>query len=161
MSVNSGKGSDAIAAAIERTEERVKCLGDEVSWLRTAHEQKFQPPPEAWIEDRLRDVRSLLDRNVSDAGLALREYLGTIKLEPVTPDVGRPYLVARMSLGLLDLLADPPRASDESEGEPGGRVNFGPRRPRRARNPRLRTSFDTGDPCSTALRLRALKDSNL
>lgn len=152
-----GKGSDTIADAIQRTEGTIRDLEEEVRWLRAAHERMFEPPPEAWIEDRLRSIGTVLERNVSQAGLALRDYLGKIEMRPVKPEVGRPYLVARMSLGLLELLADPPRVKSEEdeEGDPGDATDrFGPRPRVLGRSPTCVGRFDTRDACSNALRLR-------
>src|SRR4029453_15323894 len=72
----------------------------------------FRLPPEAWVDERLATLQAVLERRTEQAALILRRILGSLILEPVRPEVGRPYYRARSSLDALALL------EPDSEGEP-------------------------------------------
>jgi len=61
-------------------------------------------------------LQEVLERQTEKSALLLRKLLGKIRLEPVKPDVGRPYLRARSQLQTLALLEIEP---DAKEGERG------------------------------------------
>jgi DNA invertase Pin-like site-specific DNA recombinase len=102
--VAEGRGSLALAKAIQASETRVEELKVEIASMRAVHESVFRAPPIEWVEDRLRNLRGLLEDHATPSALALRKLLGEVKLEPQYPDIGRPYYVAHTRLGVLDLL---------------------------------------------------------
>lgn len=104
--VAEGRGTPALAKAMEATEQRVARLGGEVASMRERHARVFQVPPPAWIEDRLANLREVLSQKTGPSALALRNLLGRIRLDPQQPDIGREYYVAHTTVGVLDLLEE-------------------------------------------------------
>ena len=107
-------------------------LEAEVENLQQASDSGVRFPSRAWIEKRLAAVRELLERRTEASGLVLRRLLGRMVLEPVYPEQGAPYYVARTALDVLVLLE--PLGSDP--GSESGANSFGwwsrsvlPRRP--------------------------------
>jgi hypothetical protein len=62
-----------------------------VAVLRRSREKVFTSPPIQWIVERIRNLKELLERRTAHSAKALRDLLGTIRLEPVRPDIGRPF----------------------------------------------------------------------
>jgi hypothetical protein len=93
--VGEGRGSQALAKALLETERRVTTLSEEVGMLRRSREKVFKAPPIEWISERLGNLRELLERRIPQSAQALRNLLGTIRLEPVTPDIGPSVLPGR------------------------------------------------------------------
>ena len=101
--IGDGNASRMLNQALLESEQKVDALQSELDSLRQARDNIFQAPPIEWIEDRLSKFSNLLELNTSDSALALRELLGSIKLEAQHPDVGRPYYVAHSSINALTL----------------------------------------------------------
>lgn len=113
--VGEGRGSRALAEALVATERKVEALREEVEALRASQEKVFRPPPIEWIRERVTELQSTLELRIPRSALILRDLLGPIKLEPVEPDIGRPYYRATTSLDTLALL-EPPSGESSSEG---------------------------------------------
>jgi site-specific DNA recombinase len=113
-----GRGSKALAKALDETERRVDSLQDEVAHLRTSRERVFKPPPVEWIQDRLSKLQKVLEQNTTRSALVLREFLGPIRLEPNRPEIGRPFYKAVTSIDAIALIGTPPDPSG-----PGGGSN--------------------------------------
>lgn len=114
--VAEGRGSKSVAGALEISEKKVHDLTGELSLLRQSQDKVFKAPPLPWIEERVATIQEVLERRTEKSALLLRKVLGKIKLEPVKPDVGRPYLLARSKLQSLALYEI---SADEKEGERG------------------------------------------
>jgi len=109
--VADGRGSRALAQALLATEKRVDELRADLEVLQRSQRTALDVPPLAWLEERVARVQELLERKTAQSALLLRKLLGQIKLELVTPEVGRPYYRAKTNLDVLALVeADGPLA---------------------------------------------------
>ncbi|MBI5657229.1 MAG: hypothetical protein HZC44_10640 [Geobacter sp.] len=54
----------------------------------------FKAPPVEWITDRVSNIKEVLEEKTEQSALLIRKLMGQIRLKPVTPDIGKPYLVA-------------------------------------------------------------------
>jgi hypothetical protein len=88
--IGEGRGSQALGKALVETERRVEALTDEVDALSRSWAKMFQTPPVEWIRDRLENLHDVLGSRTARSAKALRDLLGPIRLELVTPDIGRP-----------------------------------------------------------------------
>lgn len=114
--IGEGRGSRALAKALETAEKEGNAIEAEIQGLDTQQTAVFEPPPRAWIEDRLGKLQSVLERKTARSALLLRRLLGPIRLEPVRPEVGRPYYRAVSTLDALAIVeADP----EDGASEPG------------------------------------------
>ena len=106
--------SRALAKTLEETESLADGLGVEVQALERSRESVFRVPTLAWIETRVSALREVLERRTEQSAKLLRRLLGKIVLEPVHPEAGRPYYVAKTSLDALVLLEplDPDPGTD-------------------------------------------------
>jgi hypothetical protein len=95
------------------TERRVDQLTDEVGALRRSREKIFRPPPIEWIKGRLDNIQQVLEQRTARSAQTLRNLLGPITLEMVTPDIGRPFYRAVTTLDGLTLIEEPPPAGAE------------------------------------------------
>src|SRR3990172_931076 len=114
--VAEGRGSKAVAGALEISEKKVQELAVELSMLRQSRDRVFKTPPLPWIKERVATLQGVLERRTEKSALLLRKLLGKIKLEPVKPDVGRPYVLARSNLQTLTLLEIEPDDGEEDRG---------------------------------------------
>jgi hypothetical protein len=90
--IGEGRGSQALAKALAETERRVEALSDEVETLRRSREKVFQAPPMEWIKPRLENLHEVLAHRTARAAQLLRHLLWPIRLDLVSPDIGRPLL---------------------------------------------------------------------
>jgi len=74
--------------------------GDLEGLLRTKT-AAFEPPPEEWIEFRLKKIREVLGRRTEQSALLLRRLFGAITLTPKKPEVGRPYYLVKSNIKSL------------------------------------------------------------
>jgi site-specific DNA recombinase len=111
--IGEGRGSQALAKALVETERRVDQLADEVGALQRSREKIFRPPPIEWIKDRLTNIQQVLEQRTARSAQTLRNLLGPIRLDLVTPDIGRPFYRAVTSLDALALIEEPPPAGSE------------------------------------------------
>ncbi|MBV9335832.1 MAG: hypothetical protein JO243_08045 [Solirubrobacterales bacterium] len=111
--IGEGRGSQALAKALVETERRVDQLADEVAALRRSREKIFRPPPIEWIKDRLNSLHQVLEQRTARSAQTLRNLLGPIRLELITPDIGRPFYCAITTLDALALIEEPPPAGAE------------------------------------------------
>ena len=88
-------------------------LGEEVDALRRSREKIFRRPPIEWIKDRLNNLHQVLGQRTARSAQTLRNILGPIRLELVTPDIGRPFYRAVTTLDALALIEEPPPAGAE------------------------------------------------
>jgi hypothetical protein len=109
--VGEGRGSRQLAAALLESERRADQLKNELEGLRKNRATVFQAPPLPWIEERAARLQEVLERRTERSALLLRKLLGTIRLDPCRPEVGRPYYRALTKLQAVALL--------EHEGETG------------------------------------------
>jgi hypothetical protein len=105
--VAQGHGSKAVGQALAETEKKVETLKGEVDDLQATRTKVFQALPIEWVRERLSHLREVLERNTALSGKALRKFLGNIRMDPVTPDIGRAYHKATTSIDVLDLLESP------------------------------------------------------
>jgi len=100
-----GRGSKALAGALTLSERKSESLKADLEALRRSRDEVFAAPPLAWIEERAAKLQEVLERRTAASALLMRNLLGRIRLEPVTPDIGRPYLRAAAKLQVLELMA--------------------------------------------------------
>lgn len=65
---------------------------------------------------RVAKLQAVLERRTPRSDLLLRELLGPIRLEPVQPDIGRPYYRALTSIDALALIETPPAGEPAEDG---------------------------------------------
>jgi site-specific DNA recombinase len=111
-----GRGSKAVAGALEISEKKAQELMSELTMLRQSRDRVFKAPPLPWIEERVATLQEVLERRTEQSALLMRKLLGKIKLEPVKPDVGRPYMRARSQLQALALYEIEPGAAEGERG---------------------------------------------
>ena len=111
-----GRGSRALAQALVASEERLEDLKSELEGLRRSQRDVFSIPPREWLAERIVTLQAVLERRTERSALLLRKLLGPIRLEPVTPDVGRPYYRALSNLDALAIVENDP---DSPDPEPG------------------------------------------
>ena len=102
--IASGRATPALAEALAQAEEQVKSLRADVASMEAAGREAFTPPPRAWIEGRVRELRQLLAQRTEQSALALRRLTGPVALTPEHPEVGRPYFRVRCKFETLNLL---------------------------------------------------------
>ena len=76
----------------------------------------FSAPPREWLVERIATIQTVLERRTERSALLLRKLLGPIRMEPVTPDIGRPYYRALSDLDVLAIVENDP---DSTDPEPG------------------------------------------
>ncbi len=130
--IGEGRGSQALGKALVETERRVDALTDEVDSLRRSREKIFRPPQIEWIKERVSKLQDVLEQRTARSAQALRDILGPIRMELVTPDIGRPFYRAVTSLDALALIEEPPSGAE-------GGSNSLQRWRRRELNPRPRS----------------------
>ena len=79
-----GNFSNAVSEALKEAESKGRTLKDELKSLEYQRENAFKSPPKEWINHRLERLNETLNKKTTAAAWALKEILGTIKLEPVT-----------------------------------------------------------------------------
>jgi site-specific DNA recombinase len=110
--IGEGRGSQALAKALVETERRVESLTAEVDGLRRSREKVFRTPPVEWIKDRLASLQEILEHRTAKSAQALRNILGPIRMELVTPDIGRPFYRALTTLDALALTETAPAGAE-------------------------------------------------
>jgi len=88
--IGEGRGSQALGRALVETVRRVDALREELNGLRRSREKVFQAPPVEWIEERLAQMKQVLERRTEHSALLLRSILGKIQLEPARWTSGGP-----------------------------------------------------------------------
>jgi hypothetical protein len=58
----------------------------------------FQLRRREWLAERMVTMQTVLERRTHRSALLRRKLLGPIRMEPVTPDIGRPYYRALSDL---------------------------------------------------------------
>jgi len=111
-----GRGSRALADALTASEKRLDDLRTELDGLRRSQREVFSAPPREWLAERIATIQTVLERRTERSALLLRRLLGVIRMEPVTPEVGRPYYRARSDLDVLAIVENDP---DSPDSEPG------------------------------------------
>ena len=97
------------------TEQKVDALKDELAGLRHSRAQVFQTPPIEWVQERVAQLREILERSPERSAVLLRNLLGPLCLAPTHGDIGRPYHTAQTSLNTLVLLEAPGEYTTHSE----------------------------------------------
>ena len=69
------------------TERRVDALGAEIDGLRRGADEAFQSPPVEWIDERLTQLRELLQRTTGRSALSMRaDAPGTSESRTASPE---------------------------------------------------------------------------
>jgi hypothetical protein len=110
--IGEGKGTPALADALRAAEQKAKAQRLELQALEGTANDVFKAPPVEWVTERLGKVQEVLERETSRSALLLRRILGSIRLAPITPQVGRPYYQAETALQVLELIQDPEGGSN-------------------------------------------------
>lgn len=123
--IKDGNFSKAVSTALKEAETKGDTLKQEIESLNFQKENKFQAPPKEWINNRLDNLHSTLNKNTVASALALKDILGTMRLEPIADkeeDVYslisdgeysfKPYYVAHTKIQTLALLDDKHKGSN-------------------------------------------------
>ena len=110
--------SPTLSAAIVEAEARAARLQAELEALRRDHGSRFRVPSEEWVSQQVAPLQHLLERRTPESARVLRRLLGKVVLEPVHPEKGRPYYVARTAIDAFVLL-DPSRPKGSPDGGSG------------------------------------------
>jgi len=111
-----GRGSRALGEALTASETRLTDLRADLEGLRRSEHEVFSAPPREWLVERIATIQTVLERRTERSALLLRKLLGVIRMEPVTPDLGRPYYRALSNLDVLAIVENDP---DSPNSEPG------------------------------------------
>ena len=114
--VAEGRGSRALADALTASEKRLEDFRVDLDGLRRSRHEVFSAPPREWLAERMMTIQTVLERRTQRSALLLRKLLGPIRMEPVTPDIGRPYYRALSDLDVLAIVENDP---DSTDSEPG------------------------------------------
>jgi hypothetical protein len=90
--IGEGPGSRTLAQALLDTERKGDALKEELEGLRLSRDKVFQAPPREWVEERLAQLKDVLERTPDRSGLILRKFLGPLRLEPTRGDNGQAVL---------------------------------------------------------------------
>lgn len=107
--VAQGRAPKSITEAMVEAEGRVTELKKDLESLERTKDSFFEPPLREWIESRLENVKTILEQKTEKSALLLRDYLGTVKLTPKKPEVGKSYYFAETKVNSFALL-------DEAKG---------------------------------------------
>jgi len=110
--IGEGKGTRALAEALQQPEHKVDALRGELQVLTATADAAFQVPPLEWVAERLSGLQKLLERETARSALLLRRVLGPLRLVPCKPQVGRTYYRAETAIQVLELLDDPDGGSN-------------------------------------------------
>src|SRR5262249_33545655 len=136
--IGEGKGTRALAEALQQAEHKVDALRGELQVLTATADAAFQVPPLEWVAERLSGWKKLVERETARPALLLRRVLGPLRLVPFKPQVGRTYYRAETAIQVLELLDDPDGGSNSlrqwrrggsNPGRRGAAGNHGPRKP--------------------------------
>ena len=65
-----------------------------------------------WVAERMSALQPLLETDATGSALLLRRLLGSVRLVPVVPEVGKAYYQAETALQVLDLIEAPEGGSN-------------------------------------------------
>jgi site-specific DNA recombinase len=125
--IGEGKGTRALAEALQQAEDKVDTLRGELQVLTATADAVFQVPPVEWVAERLAGLPKLLERETARSALLLRRVLGPVRLVPCRPEVGRTYYRAETAIQVLELLEDPDGGSNSLRQWRRGESNPRPR----------------------------------
>ena len=111
--VAEGRGSRALGSALTASETRLKELRIDLEGLRRSQDEVFLAPPREWITERIGTIQTVLERRTERSALLLRKLLGVIRMEPVKPDIGRPYYRALSDLDALAIVENDPDSAEQ------------------------------------------------
>jgi hypothetical protein len=114
--VAEGRGSRALADALTASEKRLEDFRLDLDALRRSRHEVFSAPPREWLAERMMTIQTVLERRTQRSALLLRKLLGTIRMEPVTPEIGRPYYRALSDLDALAIVEIDPDSPDSESG---------------------------------------------
>ena len=110
--IGQGKGTRAIGEALSAAEQKAASLGAELRAYEASAESLFKAPPVEWVAERMSALQPLLEIDTTGSALLLRRVLGSVRLVPVVPEVGRAYYQAETALQVLDLVEAPEGGSN-------------------------------------------------
>ena len=123
--IKMGNFSKAVSEALKDAEIKSEGLKQEIDSLAFQKSNRFQAPPKEWINHRLERLNETLNKNTVSSALALKELLGSIRLEPIADkekDVYslitdgeyafKPYYVAHTKIQTLALLDNKHKGSN-------------------------------------------------
>ena len=114
--VAEGRGSRALADALTASGKRLEDFRLDLDGLRRSQHEVYSAPPREWLAERMITMQTVLERRTQRSALLLRKLLGPIRMEPVTPEIGRPYYRALSDLDALAIVEIDP---DSPDSEPG------------------------------------------
>ena len=135
-----GNFSKAVSEALKQCESRFELLSEEIKSLEFQKRNTFKSPPMEWVRHRLERLQETLSKNTTSAGLALKELLSPITLEPVLDQDNdfysvvnsqegkfKPYYLAHIKTQTLALLDEKTKGSNWFQWR--GRWDSNPRSP--------------------------------
>ena len=94
--VAAGNHSPAVCEALAAAEARVKQLKGEIADLQAAS-RPLKFPSADWVASRLHNLREMLAARSSATTRTLKQFLGSIVMQPTYPQRGRPWYTAQVS----------------------------------------------------------------
>ncbi len=85
--------SKAVSEALKEAEKNSEGLEQELHSLEFQARNAFKAPPQEWIRYRVERLCSTLSQNTATSAMALREIMGSIRMEPVLDKASDPYHV--------------------------------------------------------------------
>ena len=123
--IKMGNLSKAVSDALNEAEKRGENIKQEMKSLEFQKQNSFKAPPKEWINLRLEKLHETLSKNTVTSGLALKEVLGTIQLEPISEKESdfyyiinngkkefKPYYIAHTKIQTLALLDERQKGSN-------------------------------------------------
>jgi len=123
--IKAGNFSKAVSEALNEAEKKGENLKEDLGSLEFQKENTFKAPPKEWVNHRLERLHETLNKNTVCSGLALKELLGAITLEPISDkesdfywitDNGekrfKPYYVAHTKIQTLAILDERQKGSN-------------------------------------------------
>jgi hypothetical protein len=105
-SIGEGNGSRTISKLLLEAEKKEDDLVKQKNALEKVNSKIFKAPPIEWVQDRLKNLNELLHKNPSQSTVLLKKLLGKLVLQPVYPDVGKPYFNISSTVQVLSLTYD-------------------------------------------------------
>ncbi len=125
--IRAGNLSKAVSEALREAEQQEDGIRQEIDGLEFQGRNRFKAPLREWVQFRLERFQETLRKNTVASALALREVLGTVRMEPVLTQeedpfggMGRPeltfkpYYVAHTKIQTLALLDERHQGSNWS-----------------------------------------------
>ncbi len=100
---DTGNASESVRGALAHAESRRAALRREIEGLEQRKPEEIALPSREWISQQIDNLDQVLERNVQQSGVALRELFGGIVLESTRSPTGKSHHRARTRFGAIDV----------------------------------------------------------